>query len=337
MFTKSFKSFLLYFIKMEKVSQRRELYKINEPFETGMLSVSKIHNIYYEVSGTPEGKPVIILHGGPGGGSQPFYRGFFDPSYYRIVQFDQRGSGKSTPHACLEENTTWDLVNDIEKLREKLQITKWHTVFGGSWGSTLSLAYSQSYPQKVSHLVLRGIFLLRRSEIQFFYQEGSSWVFPDYHEQLKNLLPEVEREDILNSYYRRLIGNDQEEKIKFAKMWTKWEMATSKLFVNKENVEKCEDDEFAEAFARIETHYFVNGGFFKKENQLLDDCDKIKDIPTIIVHGRYDMVCPLKSGWDLSKKLNNVKLEIIPDSGHSASELGIIDALVRATDEFKLK
>jgi len=324
---------------MEKIIElnqnRRKLYKYKDAYETGMLQVSKIHNIYWEISGNPNGNPAIILHGGPGGGSDPFYRGFFDPEYYKIVQIDQRGSGKSQPHACLEENTTWDLVNDIEKIREFLKIDKWHTVFGGSWGSTLSLAYSQKYPEKVGHLVLRGIFLLRRKEIEFFYQEGSSWIFPDYHEVLKNTLPEVERNDILFNYWRRLTGNNDEERLKFAKMWTKWEMATSKLFVDQKNVDKGEKDEFALAFARIETHYFVNGGFLEKENQLLEDAHKINHIPTIIIQGRYDVVCPAKSAYELHKLLPNSKLEIIPDAGHSCSEIGIIDGLVRATDEFR--
>jgi len=264
---------------LKTVTNRRKLYDFKDPFITGMLQVSKIHNIYWEISGNPNGKPAIILHGGPGGGSADFYRGFFDPEFYKIVQIDQRGSGKSEPHACLEENTTWDLVEDIEKVREHLKIEKWHTVFGGSWGSTLSLAYAQKHPEKVGHLVLRGIFLVRRSEIQFFYQDGASWIFPDYHEELKNKLPEVEREDILFNYWRKLTGTDEELKLKLAKAWTTWEMATCRLFVNEENLAKGEEDKFALAFARIETHYFVNGAFFEKENQLLEDAYKIKDIP----------------------------------------------------------
>jgi len=313
----------------------KELYKYTEPYVTGMLPVSDIHSIYWEISGNSEGHPVIILHGGPGGGSQPSYRGFFDPEFYKIVQFDQRGAGKSIPWACLTNNTTWDSVDDIEKLRNHLCIDKWHTVFGGSWGSTLSLAYAQTYPERVGHLVLRGIFLLRYSEIQFFYQEGSSWLFPEYHQELKNLLPEVERNDILNGYYRRVTSENEEERAKFAKMWTKWEMATSKLLINKELVEKSEKDEFAIAFARIETHYFVNGGFFNKENQLLEDCHKIENIPTEIIQGRYDVVCPVKSAFDLKLRLPNANLHIVSDAGHSATEPGIIDGLVNATDKFK--
>lgn len=325
---------------MEKIieinKEKRKLYPFKSPYNSGMLKVSNLHNIYWEISGNPEGKPAIILHGGPGGGSADFYRGFFDPTFYKIIQFDQRGSGKSTPHACLEDNTTWDLVNDIEILREYLNIEKWHVVFGGSWGSTLSLAYAEKYPDKVSHLVLRGIFLLRRSEIQFFYQEGSSWIFPEFHEELKNHLPEVERNDILFNYWRKLTGNDEELKIRLAKAWTKWEMATSKLYLDELTIDKAEKDDFAVAFARIETHYFVNGAFFETENQLLENSYKIKDIPTIIIQGRYDVVCPAKSAYELHKKLNNSRLEIIPDAGHSCSETGIIDGLVRATDEFRI-
>jgi len=324
---------------MEKIADiikdRKKLYEYKDAYETGMLQVSKIHNIYWEISGNPNGKPAVVLHGGPGGGSDPFYRGFFDPTYYKIVELDQRGAGKSTPHACLDENTTWDLVNDIEKLREHLKIEKWHTVFGGSWGSTLSLAYSQSHPEKVGHLVLRGIFLFRRSEIEFFYQEGTSWIFPEYHEELRNALPEVERNDILFNYWRKLTGNDEEVKLNLAKKWTKWEMATSKLFVDKKTIDKGEKDEFALAFARIETHYFVNGGFFQRENQLLEDAHKIKDIPTTIIQGRYDVICPAKSAYELHKLLPKSKLEMIPDAGHSCTESGIIDGLVRATDEFR--
>ena len=316
-------------------SKRRNLYEHKEAYETGKLKVSNLHTIFWEISGNPLGKPVMILHGGPGGGSQPFYRGFFDPNYYKIVQMDQRGSGLSEPHACLEENTTWDLVEDVEKLRKFLKIEKWHTVFGGSWGSTLSLCYAEKHPENVGHLVLRGIFLLGRNEIQFFYQEGTSWLFPEYHEELRNGLPEVERNDILFNYWRKLTGNDEEMKLKLAKLWTKWEMATSKLIIDQENINKGEEDKFALAFARIETHYFVNRGFFEKENQILEDAYKIKDIPTIIVQGRYDVVCPTKSAYDLHKLLNNSKLEIIPDAGHSCSEEGIIDGLVRATDEFR--
>jgi proline iminopeptidase len=300
-----------------------------------MLKVSEIHSIYWEVSGNPEGKPVIILHGGPGGGSSPSYRRYFDKTAYRIVQFDQRGAGKSTPAACLEENTTQHSIADIEKLREMLKIEKWHTVFGGSWGSTLSLAYAEAHPERVGHLVLRGIFLLRKSEIDFFYQEGSSWVFPEFHEEFRNLLPPVERGNILHNYYRRLTGTNEEEKIKFARAWTKWEMSTSHLFIDQDSINRTENDLFITQFARIETHYFVHGGFFEKDGQLLEDAHKIENIPTVIVQGRYDMVCPAKSAYDMSQRLKKCDLHMIPDAGHSAAEPGIIDGLVRATEKFK--
>jgi len=300
------------------------------------LKVSDLHSIYWEASGNPEGKPVLVLHGGPGGGSQPSYRGFFDPSYYKIVQFDQRGAGSSEPHACLTDNTTWHSVNDCEEIRKMLKVEKWYIVFGGSWGATLSLVYAQAHPEKVERLVLRGVFMCRKSEIDFFYQEGTSWLFPDFHEELVSLLPEVERKDVLWNYWRRLTGDNEEVKLKFAKAWTKYEMATCKLFIDAESIAKIEVDKFALAFARIETHYFINNAFMKYDNQILKDACKIKDIPTEIVQGRYDVVCPCKSAYELHKSLNKSTLHMIPDAGHSASELGIIDALVRSTDKYKL-
>ena len=319
---------------MDSTLERKKLFEYLEPFETGFLQVSDLHKIFFEVSGKKDWLDVLIMHGGPGWGSQPSYRGYFDPQVYRIVQMDQRGAGKSTPHASLVDNTTWHIVDDMEVLRKHLKVEKWHTVFGGSWGATISLAYAETFPQRVGHLVLRGIFLLRRSEVQFYYQEGSSWIFPEYHEQLRNLLPEVQREDIIQNYYRVLTGDNEEQRQKFAKMWTKYEMATSKLYVNPDLIQKSDNDKFALAFARIETHFFVNGGFFK-DNQLLNDAHKLKDIPTTIVQGRYDVVCPTKSAYDLSKKMPHAELFMIPDAGHSCSEPGIIDALVRATEKYK--
>lgn len=311
------------------------LYGEIDAFETGFIQVSEDHNLYYEISGNPEGKPAIVFHGGPGGGSSPFFRRYFDPKVYKIFQFDQRGSGLSTPHASLENNTTWHLVEDIEKIRERFKVEKWHTVLGGSWGTTLALAYSQTHPERVGHIVLRATFLLRKEEINFFYQEGSSWLFPDYHDQLKSILPKEEQHDILEGYWKRLNGDDEEVKLKFAKAWTTWEMATSSLFLNQEKITLGEDPKFALAFARIETHYFKNNGFFKENDQLLANAHLIKDIPTIIVHGRYDVVCPLKSSYDLKQKLNNCELIIVPDAGHSGSEIGISANLVKATDKFK--
>ena len=320
---------------MDKLPPRVQLFPPHEAYNEGMLKVSDIHTIHYEESGNPKGKPVLIVHGGPGAGCSPVYRQYFDKEIYRIVMFDQRGAGKSTPPANLIDNTTDFLISDMEKLREYLKIEKWHSLFGGSWGSTLSIAYAEAHPDRVGHLVLRGIFLLRRSEVEFFYQNGTSWIFPDFHEKLSSLLPPVERFDILGGYYRRLTGNDEEEKIKFARAWTEWEMKTCQLFVNEDNVVRTEDDLFNCQFARIETHYFIHGGFFKSENQLLDDAYKIENIPTIIVQGRYDVICPVKSAWDLHKKLKKCELNIIPDSGHSAGEPGIIDGLVKATEKFK--
>ena len=317
------------------LTTRIDLFPPFEPFQTGMLKVSALHTIYWEVSGNPNGKPVIILHGGPGNGSSPRYRRYFDKEAYKVIQIDQRGSGKSTPHACLEENTTQDLINDIENVREMLNIDKWHTVFGGSWGSTLAIAYAEAFPNRVGHLVLRGIFLLRRSEIEFFYQEGTNWFYPEYFNELVKLLPEVERGNVLHNYYRRLIGNDEEEKIKFARAWTKWELSTCHLYVDEESIKEADDDLFVTQFARIETHYFVNGAFFESDNQLLENAYKIENIPTIIIQGRYDIICPVKSAYELYKKLKNCELNIIPDAGHSASEPGNVEGLIKATEKFK--
>jgi len=314
---------------------RREFHPLVEPYETGMLKVSDIHTIYYEQSGNPEGKPILILHGGPGGGSVPFYRQYCNPKVWRIIMIDQRGAGNSTPHACLEENTTWDLVADIEKLREKLSIDKW-VVFGGSWGSTLSIAYAETHPERVKALVLRGIFALREAELKFFYQDGASWLFPDAWEGYVAPIPEVERGHFMSAYYRRLTGADEATKIACAKAWSCWEMATSRLFVDPANIARAaEDDKFALAFARIECHYFVNGGFFKKDGQIIEDAHKIRHIPGVIVQGRYDVVCPMKSAWDLHKNWPESELIVVPDAGHSCKENGILSELVKAVEKFE--
>jgi len=313
----------------------RELYAPIEPNTTGMLKVSDLHTCYWEESGNPAGNPVVVVHGGPGGGSDAFYRQFFDPKAYRIIQIDQRGAGKSTPHACLEQNTTWDLVNDMELLREELKIDRW-VVFGGSWGSTLSLAYAQKHPDRVKALILRGIFLLRRAELQFFYQEGTNWLFTDAFERYKSVIPEVEQCNLISAFHRRLTGNDEEEKLKCATAWSVYELSTSRLEVDPAYIKRAEEDgKFAIAFARIETHYFANGGFFEVEGQLLRDAHIIKDIPGVIVQGRYDMVCPFKSAWDLHKVWPKAELKIVPDAGHSCKEVGIIHDLVEATDKFR--
>lgn len=315
-------------------SNLRVLYPPIEPYQKDFLKVSDIHNVYYEQSGNPNGKPVVFLHGGPGGGTAPFYRQYFDPKAYRIILFDQRGSGNSTPFASLEQNTTWDLVSDIEKLREHLKVDKW-VVFGGSWGSTLALAYAEKHPERVKALILRGIFLLRPSELAFFYQEGASWIFPDAFDKFVEPIPEVERHNLIAAYHRRLTGTNEEEKLRCARAWTTWEMTTSRLYVDAEGVAKGEDDKFALAFARIENHYFVNGSWFNKETQLLDDAHKLAKIPGVIVQGRYDMVCPAKSAWDLHKAWPQSQLVIVPDAGHSVKEPGTLSALVEACDRFR--
>ncbi len=315
---------------------RRSLYPDVEPFNTGRLKVSPIHDLYYEESGNPQGKPVVFLHGGPGGGTEPKHRRYFDPATYRIVLFDQRGCGRSTPFASLEDNTTWDLVADIEKLREQLHVEKWQ-VFGGSWGSTLALAYAETHPERVSELVLRGIFLLRQAEIRFFYQEGTSWIFPDAWEAYRDHIPEAERGDLLRAYYKRLTSSDKAVQSAAAKVWSVWEGSTSCLIPNAELIARTGGDEFALAFARIESHFFVNDGWFTGGRELLDpeNIARIRDIPGVIVQGRYDVVCPAKSAWDLHRAWPEADLKMIPDAGHAASEPGIVHELVSATDRFR--
>ncbi len=309
------------------------LYPPIEPYDRGRLRVSPIHELYYEQCGNPNGKPVVFLHGGPGGGVSADYRRYFDPAVYRIVLFDQRGSGQSTPHASIEENTTWDLVADIERLREHFGIPKWQ-VFGGSWGSTLALAYAETHPDRVSELVLRGIFLCRPKEIAWFYQEGASAIFPDVWEEYLNVIPAAERGDMVSAYHRRLTGDDEAVRLQAARAWSIWEGSTSKLFFDPAMIEKFADPEFALAFARIECHYFMNNAFFSTDNYLIENVGNIRTIPSIIVQGRYDVVCPIMSAWDLHRAWPEAQLKIIPDAGHSISEPGIIDALVSATDDF---
>ncbi|MEZ4392682.1 MAG: prolyl aminopeptidase [Polyangiales bacterium] len=312
---------------------RDGLYPEIEARKTFRLKVSELHELYVEESGNPEGKPVVFLHGGPGGGSDPKYRRFFDPKKYRIVIFDQRGCGRSTPHACLDENTTWDLVADMERIREHLGIDRW-MIFGGSWGSTLALAYAETHPERVSELVLRGIFLLRQREIDWFYQEGASRIFPDAWEPYRDAIPEAERGDFLNAYHRRLTGDDERAKLECARAWSVWEGSTSRLIVDGEAVRRCGHETFALAFARIECHYFVNKGFMEVDGQLLRDVGRIRHIPAVIVQGRYDVVCPMDSAWALHRAWPESTLVVVPDAGHSAHELGITRALVAATDRF---
>ncbi|KAH6560111.1 hypothetical protein BASA60_000110 [Batrachochytrium salamandrivorans] len=271
-----------------------------EPFKTEMLAVSPTHTLYVEQSGCPTGKPVVYLHGGPGGGTSPTDRQYFDPATYRIVVFDQRGSGKSTPSAALDGNDTWSLVADIETIRVHLGIDKW-VVFGGSWGSTLALTYAETHPTVVKALILRGIFMLRPSEIKWFYQEGASQIFPDYWDEYLAAIPVSEHGDLVNAYYKRLTSTDEAVQLAAAKAWSKWECATSMLFVDEKMIARAESDVWALAFARIECHYFVNNGFFSSDSWILDNLHKIRHIPCAIVQGRYDVVCPMRSAWDLSK------------------------------------
>ena len=305
-----------------------------EPYDTGMLKVSELHTLYYEQSGNPNGKPVVFLHGGPGGGTNPKCRRFFDPAVYRIVLFDQRGCGRSTPHAELTDNTTWDLVADIERLRGHLAIDRWQ-VFGGSWGSTLALAYAQTHPDKVTELVLRGIFMLRRWELEWFYQKGCDALYPDAWETYLKAIPEVEHGDLMSAYYRRLTSSDPIERVEAARAWSVWEGATSYLWQDEGHIQSSGEDEFALAFARIECHYFVHGGFFEHDDQLLRNVDRIRKIPAVIVQGRYDVVCPMRSAWDLHRAWPEADLRIVQDAGHSAFEPGNISELIKATDRFR--
>ncbi|MCP5478742.1 MAG: prolyl aminopeptidase [Rhodanobacteraceae bacterium] len=311
----------------------RDLYPAIEPYDIGKLAVDDRHTLYYEQCGNPNGKPVVLLHGGPGGGCSPKMRQFHNPEKYRIILFDQRGSGRSTPHADLTDNTTWDLVADIERLREHLGIDRWQ-VFGGSWGSTLALAYAETHPDRCTELVLRGIFMLRRWELEWFYQQGASRLFPDAFEQYLAAIPEVERHDLMSAYYRRLTSDDRATRLAAAQAWSVWEASTSFLLQDPAFIESHKGDDFALAFARIECHYFVHGGFFEVDDQLLRDAHKLKGIPGTIVHGRYDVVCPIGNAWDLHRAWPEAQLDIIPDAGHSAFERGNADALIRATDRY---
>ena len=307
------------------------LYPPISPYNTFNLKVSNLHTIFVEESGNPNGKPVIFLHGGPGGGSEAIYRQYFNPEKWRIIIFDQRGCGKSVPHAELRENTTWDLVNDIEKIRKELDISNW-SVFGGSWGSTLALSYAIKNSEYCNNLILRGIFMLRKIELEWFYQNGCSFIYPDAWEKYLEPIPESEQSNLIKSYYKKLTSDDMNERITAAKAWSIWEASTSKLIQSKSSLHAFDDEKVAEAFARIECHYFINRGFFKNDSWILDNVHKIKHIPTYIVQGRYDVVCPMKSAWDLHRKLPEAKLEIIQDAGHSMLELGIQNKLVEITD-----
>lgn len=312
---------------------RLGLYPDIEPYNTGFLRVSDTHEIYFEECGTPDGKPVVLLHGGPGGGSTPKMRCFHDPQRYRIILFDQRGCGRSLPHACLKDNTTWHLVNDMERLREHLGVERWQ-LFGGSWGSSLALAYAQKHPERVTDFILRGIFLLRRAELQWFYQDGASWLYPDAFECYQKPIPPDERKDMIAAYYKRLTGKDPAVQLEAARAWSIWEGTTLSLLADPTLLDKFSVDDYALTFARIESHYFVHGGFFERDGQLLEDVWKISHLPCIIVQGRYDVVTPLKSAWELAKAWPKAELHIVPDAGHAMTEPGIVHELVSATRRF---
>ena len=297
-----------------------------------MLAVEAPHELYVEECGNPRGMPVVFLHGGPGAGCEPWHRRFFDPERYRIILFDQRGAGRSTPHASLELNSTQALVQDIERIREHLGIQKW-LVFGGSWGSTLGLVYAQTHPQCVLGLILRGIFLCRPHEIDWFYQSGADRLFPDYWAEFVSPIPENERGDLLRAHYRRLTGEDEIARMASAKAWSIWEGRCSTLLPKQTVVDFFGDPYVALSLSRIEAHYFLNNSFLD-HNQILANADALRDIPGIIVQGRYDVVCPAQSAWELSQRWPAGALEIIADAGHSASEPGIVNALIRATEHF---
>ena len=307
------------------------LYPEIKPYARHQLAVDHPHELYVDESGTPDGLPVLFVHGGPGAGCDEASRRWFDPNVYRIVTFDQRGCGRSTPHASLDRNTTWDLVADMERIRERLGIEKW-VLFGGSWGSTLALAYAQTHPERVHALILRGIFLCRPQEISWFYQAGASRLFPDYWEDYLAPIPAEERDDLVGAFYRRLTGSDQIAQMHAAKAWSVWEGRTATLRPNNQVIERFSDAQRALSIARIECHYFVNNAFLE-EDQLLRDMHKIAHIPGVIVHGRYDVICPLDNAWALHQAWPNSELLIIRDAGHAAGEPGITDALVRATGQ----
>lgn len=308
------------------------MYPPIEPYRHGMLEVGDGHQVYWELCGNPEGKPVVFLHGGPGGGCSPNQRRLFDPQRYNVLLFDQRGCGRSKPHASLEHNTTWHLVADIERLRAMLGVERW-MVFGGSWGSTLALAYSQTHPQRVSALIVRGIFLLRRAELLWYYQEGASWLFPDLWDEFLAPIPQAERGDLIGAYRRRLVGQDKAVQLEAAKAWSLWEGRTITLLPSQALADQFGGDEYALAFARIENHYFVHDGFMA-EGQLLRDAGRLAGIPGVIVQGRYDVATPARSAWDLKKAWPEAEFHLIPDAGHAFDEPGIAQVLVAATDRF---
>ena len=315
--------------------QRRALYPEVEPYSTRIIQVSGLHEIYVEESGNPHGKPVLFVHGGPGSCTEPKQRRFFDPAAYRIVLFDQRGCGKSRPQACLTDNTTWHLIADMEQIRQELGIERWQ-LFGGSWGSTLALAYAEQHPDRVTELVLRGIFLGRRQEIDWFYQRGADAIFPDAWEEFLAPIPPGERGDLLHAYHARLTCDDPAVRQEAARAWSLWEGRTSSLYPNPGIVTRSAGDEFSLARSPIECHYFVNGGFFDHDGQLITNAGRIRHLPAVIVQGRYDIVCPMTSAWALHHAFPEADLRIVGDAGHTAAEPGIVNELIDATNRFRL-
>jgi proline iminopeptidase len=311
----------------------RSLYPEIQPYSSGHLDTGDGHQVYWEICGNPKGKPAVFLHGGPGSGCSPKHRRLFDPDKYRVLLFDQRGCGRSRPHASLDNNTTWHLIADIERLRAVMGVEQWQ-VFGGSWGSTLALAYAETHPERVSELVVRGIFTLRRKELLWYYQEGASWMFPDLWEKFLEPIPANERHDLMAAYHKRLTGTDRAERLRCAKAWSVWEGSTITLRPNPDHATAHADDHFALAFSRIENHYFVNGGFFDADDQLLRDAHKLKKIPGVIVQGRYDVCTPAVTAWDLHRAWPEAAFHVVDDAGHAFDEPGILDRLIAATDRF---
>jgi len=311
------------------------LYPPTKPYRTGYLAVDDVHRVYFEESGNPRGQPAVVLHGGPGAGLDPAVRGFFNPRKYRLVLFDQRGCGRSRPRASLRNNTTWHLIEDIEALRRELGIERW-LVFGGSWGATLALAYAQTHPARVAALILRGVFLCRRAELEWFYQDprGAAFLYPDLWKEYTAPIPKREQADMIRAYYRRLTSPDARIRLRAGRAWSLWEAQTSYLIPNARYIRKLRAGQYATTFARIECHYFLNGAFLRTDNQLLNDVSKIRNIPGIIVQGRYDIVCPMRSAWDLHTAWRGSQLRVVADAGHSAFEPGMTRELVRATDAF---
>ena len=310
---------------------RRSLYPETEPFSFGWLPTGSAHEVYYEECGRPDGKPCVILHGGPGGAINPTMRRFFDPGRWRMMLFDQRGCGRSRPNAVLVDNDTWALVEDIERLRRKTGAEKW-TVFGGSWGSTLALAYAVTHPERVEALVLRGVFLLTKAELAWFYQGGAAMLYPDAWERFLAPIPPAEHGDLIGAYHRRLTGDDRRERAVAANAWSRWEGDTISIRGPDARPAKFNEEEFATAFARIESHYFAHGGFFPRDGWLLEQAGRLAEIPGWIVQGRFDVVTPMTAAWALHKAWPQAKFELVWDAGHASTEPGIVDALVRATD-----